>query len=129
MGATFSCSKKVGEFQPTFLRMLERKSSVELLEFSSAISKRGESLSEDPSGEPLLRRCKAFKSLNGLEPAIELLVHALNEIRSSRTIDVEDDFGMNVRGELLTALEYMVHCCDLYRIILMTGRTPADPGF
>ena len=109
--------------------MLERECSVEFLELSSAISEGCESLSEDPGGEPAFCGVKTLESLDGLESAVELFVHTLNQVGGSRTIDVEDGLCFDVGGELLAAFEDVVHRGDLHGIVLMTRRAPADPGF
>ena len=72
---------------------------------------------------------EAFEPLNGFESAIELLVHAFNEIGRPWTIDVEECFCSDVGRELLAALEDVLHHRDLLRMIVVPGRTPPDAGF
>lgn len=71
---------------------------------------------------------EALKALNSFESSVELFVHALNEIRGSRTVDVEDSFGLHVGGELLAAREDVLHGGDFHGIVVVTRRAPANAG-
>ena len=106
--------------------MLKRECAIELLEFSSAVGEGRQSLAQDPSGEPAFCGRETLESLNGFEPAVELFVHALNQVCGSWTIDVEDGFGFDIGGELLAALEDVIEGGDLHGIIVMPGGSPPD---
>ena len=111
--------KEIGKFQFASLCMLERKRSIEFLEFSPTARERCESLSQNPCREPAFRCGEALKALDGFEPSIELLVHALDEIGGPRTIDMEECFCSDVGGEFFAALEDVLHDRDFERIVLM----------
>jgi len=129
LGATFSYPKEVGQLHSAFLCLLKRKCSIEPFELSSAISERRESLPKDPSREPSFRRLETLETLDSFQPSIELFVHALDEVRRSGAIDVEDGFCFDVGGQFLAALEDMVHRGNLHGVVLMTWGSPADTSF
>lgn len=120
--------KEIRNLHTAFPRVLNGRSSIEALEFPPAVGEWRESLSKNPGREPAFCcriRCKA---LNGFQSAVELLVHALNEICRSWTIDMEDGFSFHVSGELLAALENVIHGGELHGIIVMPGRSPPNAG-
>ena len=72
---------------------------------------------------------KTLEALNCFESSVQLLVHALDQVRRSRAIDVEDCFCLYIGSQLLAALEDVVHRGYLHGIILMAGRAPAYASF
>ncbi len=109
--------------------MLQGKCSVEFLEFPSAVGEWCTSLSENPCGKPALCGPEALETLDGFQSSVQLFVHAFNEIRRSRAIDVENGFCCDVGGELLTVLEDVLHRLDLHGIVVVAGGSPADSSF
>lgn len=118
--------EEVWNLHSAFPRVLDGWSSIEILKFSSAVCEWRESLAENPGREPALCSLEGFEALNRLQPSVELLVHALDEIRRLRTINVEEGFCSDVGREFLTALEDVIQGGDLHGIIVMPGRSPPD---
>ena len=118
--------EEVWNLDPSFPRVLDGWSAIEAFEFPSAIREGRQSFSQNPGREPSLCCLETLEALDGLQSAIELFIHALNEIRCSGTINVEERFRFHVGGEFLTALEDVIEGGDLHGIIVMTGRSPPD---
>ena len=69
---------------------------------------------------------KGFEAIDGLEPALNLLVHTLDEIRGSRTFRTEPGLCFHIGSEFFCMFEDALHGGNLQRITTMLRRSPPD---
>lgn len=72
---------------------------------------------------------EGFEAIDGLEPALNLFVHALDEVRGSRTFRTEPCLCLHVGGEFFCMFEDALQGSNLQRIILVFWRSPPDAAF